>query len=201
VDQATKLTQRAAYLARRVDLQARFARFQIDSTTKANLHQLIPLLTKEIDQIIVRFYNYLEQFSETRDILKGHDIARLRLSQRRHWLRLFSCELDNDYVHSALLIGLAHYHRQVAPQTYLAAYSFFQSELLRTIISRHNSLEAAALSISINKLIMLDVSITLNAYLIDAFAIVTAKIPRKKPEVRQAKAPYTRPEDDDLEFR
>jgi Protoglobin len=201
VDHATQLTKRAADLARRVDLNARFARFQIDGTTKDNLREAMPFLTKELDGIISRFYAYLEQFSDTHEILKGHDIARLRESQKRHWLRLFSCELDNDYVHGALLIGLAHYHRQVAPQTYIAAYSFFQGELLKAIIGGHNPADAAALSSAIVKLVMLDVSITLNAYLIDAFTAVTSKIPRKKPEARQAKPSDMRPGADDLEFR
>jgi len=201
VDHAIQKTQRAADLVGRVDLNARFARFQIDGTTKDNLRKAMPFLTKELDRIISRFYSYLEQFPDTHEILKGHDTVRLRESQKRHWLRLFSCELDNDYVHSALLIGLAHYHSQVAPQTYIAANSFIQCELLRAVIGHYNSLDAAALSGSINKLVMLDVSITLNAYLIDAFTAVTSKIPRKKPEARQAKPSDMRPGADDLEFR
>jgi hypothetical protein len=171
VDGAAQLLGRASSLAERVDLGARLARFQIDGTTRTNLSRLHLLQTDKMDIILAQFYRYLHQFPESDSLLKGHDEGRLRLRQKAHWQRVFRCEFDRAYVRNCLMIGLAHFHAKIPPQTYMAAYSFFHSELLRAVIDSHSSEESTILAISIGKVVMLDMSIALNAYLLDALAL------------------------------
>lgn len=171
VDSASRMMDRAIKLAGRVDLKARLARFQIDGSTKSNLGQLKLPTTDGLDSIVARFYEYLHHFPETHELLKGHDEERLRVRQKAHWMQLLRCDFDQNYVHSCLVVGLQHFHARVPPQTYIAAYSYFQSELLRKIMSMHTPMEFEALSISVGKVIMLDMSISLNAYMLDAMAM------------------------------
>ncbi|MBP7649633.1 MAG: hypothetical protein KA085_19360 [Phenylobacterium sp.] len=171
MDGADRMTDRAMRLAERVDLEGRLARFQIDGSTQTNLRQLKVLKGGGLETIVAHFYEYLHRFPETQTLLKGHDEDRLRHRQKEHWTHLFNCEFDRRYVHSCLLVGLAHYHARVSPHTYIAAYSFFQSELLRAAIKLHTPAEVEALAISIGKVIMLDMSIALNAYILDAVSM------------------------------
>lgn len=170
MDEATRLTQKAMQLSKRVEISARLARFEIDGTTRNNLAAVMPTLVAGIDRIIVRFYEYLDHFPETRLLLAGHDIGRLRQRQKHHWLRLFSCDFTEDYVHSSLLIGFAHFHARVPPHIYIAAYSFFLTDLLRVVGNTHKGLDLAAATTSISKVVMLDMSIALNAFLLDALS-------------------------------
>ncbi|MDO8379355.1 protoglobin domain-containing protein [Phenylobacterium sp.] len=171
MDDAARMTDRAMKLAERVDIDGRLARFQIDGSTQTNLRQFKLLRSGGLDPVISRFYEYVHRFPETQAMLKGHDEDRLRQRQKEHWRRLLSCEFDRSYVHSCLLVGLAHYHARVSPHTYMAAYSFFQAELLRSAMKLHTPAEMEALSISIGKVIMLDMSIALNAYILDAVSM------------------------------
>lgn len=171
MDRARRLADRATRLAERVDLRNRLARFQIDEATKANLRQLKVLHGDGLDAVVVKFYQYLHSFPETTALLSGYDEARLRRSQKAHWMRLLHCEFDQRYVQSCLTIGLVHYDVKVPPQTYIAAYSYFQAELLRAIRKSQTPLEFEASSISLGKVIMLDMSIALNAYILDAMAL------------------------------
>lgn len=171
MDGAARMTDRAMKLAQRVDLESRLSRFQIDGSTRTNLGQLKVMRNGGLETIIAHFYEYLRRFPETQALLKGHDEDRLRHRQKEHWTHLFSCDFDQRYVHSCLMVGLAHYQARVAPHTYIAAYSFFQSELLRAAIKLHTPAEVEALSISIGKVIMLDMSIALNAYILDAVSM------------------------------
>ena len=171
MDAAARLTSRAMTLAERVDLKNRLARFQIDDATCHNLRQLKLLKGDGLEPIVSKFYTYLHEFPETHAMLKGHDEDRLRRSQKVHWTRMLNCEFDRRYVHSCLLVGLAHYNAKIPPQSYIASYSFLQAEMFREIIRAHKPAELAALSVSLGKVIMLDMSISLNAYILDAMAL------------------------------
>ena len=173
MDQATRMAERAMKLSRKIDLDARLARFQIDRTTQANLRQSNLGQSAALDGIVAKFYDYLHRFPENNAILDKTNEEKLKLSQKRHWSRLLNCDLDSQYVHNTLLIGMAHFNAKVPPQSYISSYSFFQAELFRTIIRSYSHMEFEALSISTSKVIMLDMSIALNAYLLDAMAIKT----------------------------
>jgi hypothetical protein len=165
-----RVLERAASMAQRVDLRARLARFQIDGSTKENLSRLQALQSDRLDLILVRLYRFLHQFPDLHDLLKGHDEQRLRLRQKAHWEQVLRCDFDRDYVRSCLMIGLTHFHAKIPPHSYMAAYGFFQGELLRAVAETHSLADSQKLAISIGKVLMLDMSLTLNAYFLDALA-------------------------------
>lgn len=171
MDHAGRLAERAVALAKRIDLDARLARFQIDEVTRANLRQSGLGQSGALEGILIRFYEYLHRFPETAHILEKTREEQLRRNQMVHWSALLSGEIDQVYVTRSLLIGMAHFNAKVSTQSYIAAYSFFQTELLRAIMRTFNHAEFEALSISIGKVIMLDMSIALNAYVLDAMAV------------------------------
>lgn len=157
-------------LAKRIDLDARLARFEIDETTKANLRLFAPILLGSIDRIVANFYAYLDRFPETRGLLKGHNVPILREKQKRHWLGLLSGEFGGDYINRSLNIGLAHFNARVPPHVYIAAYNFFINELMKIHGGSNQGFDSRSIGISVNKAVMFDMSIVLNAYMLDSFS-------------------------------
>lgn len=157
-------------LAKRINLEERLARFEIDDTTRGNLRIFYPVIVTHIDRIVIRFYEYLARFTDAQDILNDYDVDLLREKQRKHWLQLFSGEFDADYVNRSIMIGLSHFQARVPPHIYMASYSFFVSNLLAIPDMHIGGHEFRAVAISINKIIMLDMSIVMNAYMLDSFS-------------------------------
>jgi hypothetical protein len=170
MDEITLRTQRAMDLARRLNLQARLSRFEIDDTTIHNLRLFSPVLQSHLERIVIHFYEYLDRFPEARAILKDHDIERLREKQKRHWLQLLSGDFGGSYINGTLMVGLAHFTARVPPHIYIASYSFFLNELHRLCESARPGHDFHAINASISKVIMFDMSISLNAYMLDSFS-------------------------------
>ena len=150
-------------------MEERLARFEIDHNTKANLVLFRPVLDAHIERTVIHFYNYLDQFPETRSLLKGRNIELMREKQKLHWKALLSGDFGAGYLHNTVMIGLVHFDCRLPPHLYMAAYSFFMSEMLR-IGSAELGYGFQAIAISINKVIMMDMSIVLNAYFLSALA-------------------------------
>lgn len=164
LDSKLYLAQKAANITTTIDLDALLARFQIDGITKENLAKFMPLLMKDMDKHATRFYDYIRHFTELQSFLANHDIEKLRRAQTSYWTQLFRCQFNLAYVHSAVLIGLTHRKIGLPAYLYLAGYNFFQNELYRTVSATLKPLEFVALSISINKVIAVDIAIALHAY-------------------------------------
>jgi hypothetical protein len=175
VDDITRQTQRAMDLARRINMAERLARFDIDESTRKNLQLFLPTVHNHIDRVIIRFYEYLGRFPETRNILNGHNINRLREHQKLHWIQLLSADFGGGYVNGTLLIGLSHFNARVPPHVYIASYSFFMSEMLKLAATSTQGYSFQAISASINKVVMMDMSIVLNAYLLDSLTAEAAR--------------------------
>lgn len=169
-DHEGRMIQMVTNIAAKINVESRLARFDIDGTTRTNVQVIRPVIFGHLDRIIVHFYEYLERFPETRQILKGHSVAMLRHRQHDHWQHLFACEFDRHYLHSALTIGLAHFRARVPPHVYIAAYSFFLTELLKIIAESHEEFDLAAVTTSVTKLVMFDMSVAMNAFLLNALA-------------------------------
>lgn len=147
-------------------LQKRFDLLRIDSSTKHNLENLIPVFQEELDGIVRDFYNHITSFPEVRAVITSEaQIAGLRVKQRRHWIALFSCRFDDEYVESAIRIGRVHYQHRVPPYLYIAGYNFFHCELIDALSRRHaNTYELSHLLSSVTRVINLDMDLALSVY-------------------------------------
>jgi hypothetical protein len=168
MDQFAQMAQKAMVLARKIDLEARLARFDINDTTRANMLFISPLLVENMDRVIISFYAYLNRFPETKALLKGRDIDILRSRQKFHWERVLRCEFDLDYAFRCMMIGIVHLRAKVSPQIYMSGYSFFATELLTVISKSHQGMNFDAAASAVNKLIMFDMSVVLDAYWLNA---------------------------------
>ncbi|MBP7670316.1 MAG: hypothetical protein KA106_03540 [Ferrovibrio sp.] len=154
-------------LADRIDLGKRLVRFGITATTRQNLRLVQPILSQHLVGITGRFYDFIHRFPEAQSILMPHDSTRLRQSLHRHWLVVFDCQFDRDYLVEALGVGHAHYRAKVPPTLYMAGYNFFLGDLLRLAALEFKGGDMAAATASISRVINLDMSLALTAFLVD----------------------------------
>ena len=159
----------------------RFCR--ITPETLATLAEIGPVLEAAIPAILDEFYDHLEQWPSLSDLFSSPAVvAQAKAAQTRHWLRLFSGTLAEEYFASARQIGMAHHRIGLEPRWYIAGYAFVTDRLIATITAHlvrgwpratPRTTLAAALK-AVNSAIMLDMDLALAAYF-DAGAAAKAQ--------------------------
>lgn len=111
------------------------------------------------------FHHFLEQ----NDWLENKDeeyIQSLMERQSNHWRLLFSTNFSEEYVKSAVKIGLDHVKFNTSPSNYIFGYAFALSVLMRQIdvLCSNNPSQALELTQAINSLMLIDMSLVLSIY-------------------------------------
>lgn len=147
------------------NIEARLRLLGIDMSVRMDAKRFFPIFETHIDRIIAHFYDHMFSFVEARRLF-GDETAVRHLSERQkqHWLRLFACRLDAEYVRGALHVGEVHYARRVPPYLYLAGYNFFHCELIRLASATVTGIEVPPLLAAITRLVTLDMDLALSAY-------------------------------------
>lgn len=170
-----------AHLQKRLDL------LMINADTRYNLRKVIPVFREDLDFIVEKFYTHIRQFPEASRIFTGKaQIEALKKRQKQHWIKLFSCKFDNDYVNSAVRIGKIHFTQNVSPSLYIAGYNYFHCELIAAITKlQSNPRDLSAILTSVCRVISLDMDLSLSVYTQEYSG---------KPEPSGKQAPETDPE-------
>ena len=147
-------------------IQNRLALLSINKETKAYLEALKPVLDAELDGIIRRFYHHIRSFPEGHALIADDKLeASLRARQKAHWLRLLSCNLDEQYVTSALAVGRAHLRVGVAPYLYIAGYNFFLGELIKAVVTHFaGAMNVSGILTAMTRVVFLDMDLALSTY-------------------------------------
>ncbi|MCW2246176.1 methyl-accepting chemotaxis protein [Azospirillum fermentarium] len=149
----------------------RFCR--ITPETLKTLAEIRPVLEAAIPAILDEFYAHLRQWPNLAHLFSSPTAeARAKTAQMRHWLRLFSGTLGEEYFASARQVGMAHHRIGLEPRWYIAGYAFVTDRLIAAIsghlargwpgITRRAPL--AAVLKAVNSAIMLDMDLALAAY-------------------------------------
>lgn len=123
------------------------------------------VLEGALDEILDRFYADM-QASVLMPDLSQSEVARLKQSQRKHWLALFAGTFGADFDRRARLIGLKHRQHGVPPETFVLAYMKLLSlfyDVLRTA-EAESDYAVAYRRTPVMKLVALDMGNTLAAY-------------------------------------
>lgn len=147
-------------------LDIRLALLSISAETTALIVSLGPMLDAELDAILRRFYKHIRSHPESQALIADDAMEkRLRARQKAHWLRLFSCRFDEEYVASALAVGRAHLRARVAPHIYIAGYNFILCELIKAVVARHaGAMEVSGLVTAMTRIVYLDMDLALSTY-------------------------------------
>jgi len=135
------------------------------------LAELAPVVESVAEGVIERFYEYILGFREAMDLLGDVDLVQLKRAQRDHLISLVSGPYDAAYFESRVQVGLAHARISLAPQWYLGGYGVQIRYLMRELLSRYGSEPERLVGWigSLLKVILLDIELTMEAYISGGF--------------------------------
>ena len=149
------------------DLTAKRDFLKIDQNTGATLQVLHPLIERNLDAILARFYDHVSAHPDLQAMFKTDaNMARVRGAQAKHWLTLFEGKLDENYRDRAKRIGEAHHRTELSPTWYLGGYCFALNELIGVAVKRyrHRPGKLMAAIEAINKAVFLDMDLAIEVY-------------------------------------
>ena len=139
----------------------------INRNVMASLRYVEPFIESCMDDIVERFYAYMQSLPEGRKVFSDPAfVAHLKKLQRMHWMLMFKGKLGEDFQQRCYHIGSGHHKKGIAPHLYLCGYNFFQCEMIRVVSEkyRHDSRLAEILD-AITRVISLDMDLALSVYM------------------------------------
>jgi len=149
------------------DPKQRLNLYGVDENTLHNARLFWQGIRPEFDDIVERFYAHILNDPGIRKFFPPSvRVERLKMAQKTHWHGLFSGRFDEAYVRRVIATGERHLEIRLPAFHYIAAYTFFLNELVAAACRRHRGDEEELVSVikAINKLIMIDMDLTLSVY-------------------------------------
>ena len=153
-----------------LDLQQRLSYLNLTAADVDLLTALRPALERHAAGFVAAFYRNLLSFSPTRELLREPGVKeRLLVKQRDYLLSLAGPSFDEAFVAQRRRIGEVHQKIGLEPRWYLGAYALYLSLLTPVIFDIYASDPERAMQtvIALQKLLMLDAQIALEAYIAD----------------------------------
>ncbi|MEE9218424.1 MAG: protoglobin domain-containing protein [Acidobacteriota bacterium] len=151
------------------EVRRRRAFFEVDTEDERRLRAAERRLSGRLDEIIDRFYEFLLSQPHTRELLATPGLVqRLKGIQRRYFLELMSGCYDRAYFENRLRVGLAHCRFGLSPQWYIGTYRKFAQIVTRMLEESFGPEREEFLRTvrSLHKLISLDMSLAIDAYIL-----------------------------------
>jgi methyl-accepting chemotaxis protein len=122
-----------------------------------------PLLEKNFDAILLRFYASVEQHPELARILADSvGAGHLRQAQKGHWMELLKGRIDQEFRERSYRIGAAHVRVGLVPKLYIAGYSYLLEEFLHCVLGEGST--AATVASALTRAALIDMAEALSAY-------------------------------------
>ena len=153
-----------------MDLQQRLRYLNLTAADAELLTALRPALERHAAGFVAAFYRNLLSFAPTRELLRDPGVKeRLLVKQREYLLSLASPSFDEAFLAQRRRIGEVHQKIGLEPRWYLGAYALYLSLLTPLIFDTYASDPERAMRtvIALQKLLMLDAQIALEAYMAD----------------------------------
>ena len=146
----------------------------IDSEIRSSLPDLQPILHAELDGAVESFYRHLRNFPSLDRMFDSEERRRHAAEQqKRHWRRLFSGTLDDEYTESVRRVGRTHARIGLEPLWYMTAYGMTVNAL-HAAIERHcrrriataaASRRMTAMMRAVTSLSLIDMNLSVSVYL------------------------------------
>lgn len=139
----------------------------IGKETRAALQAFQPVLAANLPSLLNGFYDHISKNEELRALLGGSDnIDRLKRAQASHWQRLFAAKFDQEYFDHVTVIGQTHQRIGLKPRWYMGGYCYVHNHLIKLAINKfkRNPAQLAEMITAINKVIYLDMDLSISVY-------------------------------------
>lgn len=133
----------------------------------ANLVQMRPIMEKNAEQIVEKFYKRIQEMPNLMEIIRRHStIDRLKQTFVQYLLDMVSGDIGEQYVNRRKMIGHVHNRIALLPQWYIGAYTIIQNEMLEVLIKELNSSEEVfTYYASFQRLCSFDMKIGIETYI------------------------------------
>ncbi|WP_189990528.1 protoglobin domain-containing protein [Thalassobaculum fulvum] len=150
-------------IIKRID--RRLAFYQINDDARSMIVETGRIIDENMPQIIAAFYRHVGTFPEAARFLSSFDVAEIKLRQKEHWNRLMFSGFSEDYVHSAVRVGVAHYRINLPLYLYISGYNNFMGNVVDLIVNHYlGALVSAQHLRSMIKAISFDMDIAISVY-------------------------------------
>jgi rsbT co-antagonist protein RsbR len=150
-----------------LELERRLAFLQLTFEDRARLHRLTQTLRESTGDFVKAFYQHLSAFQDTARFLQQPELVeRLKVAQQSHLESMLAADWDDAYVARRRHIGGVHAQTGILPEHFLGAYLQYLKHCLGAM-SAQQSRDIESLfdqTISLLKVIFLDIGLTLDAY-------------------------------------
>ncbi|MFT5443366.1 MAG: signal transduction histidine kinase [Myxococcota bacterium] len=150
------------------DLAQLLAFFRIEADDLEALAELRPVFELHSDAMVERFYEHLDRFQETREMLADSNVRdRLRTAQRAYLMSLTDPVIDLTYLEQRSVIGMVHEKVGLNTRWYLGAYSLYFGTLM-PLIADHLGDDSAAMQktiIALEKRLLFDAELAIRQYI------------------------------------
>lgn len=147
-------------------LQQRLHFLQITSQDAHNVKKLQDLITKHLETITERHNEILGQMPVLAEIInKNSTLERLTKTFKVYLLSIPNVQFDEEYIQSRVRIGQVHSHINLSPEWFIGSYVRIYEYLMPLVLDTfHNRSTASSILLSLNRILMLDAQLVLEAY-------------------------------------
>ncbi len=150
------------------DLDERLTFLRFDDATRTALGTFKPILEKQIDGVLGRFYGHIDKFAKLARLFGARGTDHARNAQKAHWLNhVFTGKADPAYVKSATTIGSVHERIGLEPRWYIGGYAFVLEQLIDLAVEnfRRDPKKLAAVLKATTKAALLDMDLAISVYI------------------------------------
>lgn len=146
-------------------IEDRLLFYGLGTAERADLKVAFSHIRPQLGRVFDDFYRQVNATSDTRKVLAGHSVERLKAAQVAHWSRLFSGELGEDYIKRARAIGRAHIRVGLPQKWHFGGYAFlldrFTHELDQAQLKKN---ELPRLMSAVSRAILLDIDVATSVH-------------------------------------
>lgn len=149
------------------EIERRKEYFSINQVDCNLLKEMKEIVRDSLDDIIGEFYKKLLVHGEIDRIIGDSEtLVRLKNHFKAYLLSLFEGEIDEEYVHSRLRVGVVHCRIGVEPKYYVSAVHQLGSILRKTIMGQSSSTKRCLAGCeAVEKILLFDLSLTFDTYI------------------------------------
>ncbi len=139
---------------------------QIHQSDVDNVRKLSRIMAIHAHSITERHYEVLRQLPELQRIIDDHStLDRLKKTFLTYLDSIPSAKFDDDYVNTRIRIGQIHSHINLQPEWFIGGFTRIYEWLVPAIMNEFgNRSEAAAVLVSLNRMLTIDAQLVLEAY-------------------------------------
>ncbi len=150
------------------DLKQSLQLLKFDQTQLDLLKEFKPILEKEVDDIVEKFYDHLLKVQNLRAIIERFSsIDKLSRTMKQYLLSLFPEQIDENYMAWRVKIGQVHKRIDLPPFYYLSAYQVLEDEIVPRIFAyfRKKPENARKVCLAVYRIFSFDQQIVMASYI------------------------------------